>query len=124
MYLSFPRQNLFCQDYDGGHIGKWLPILSQVKSAKSLWLNITRKVYYYNSVPHIMLVSLSAQFIRISAPLLVCCDGRGRHQFSILSLIYKLSSLSSPPTQPCHLTGCAMDCCLFVQMRSLRNDVT
>ena len=36
MFHIFHRQNPFCADYDGGHIGKWLPILSQVKSAMAL----------------------------------------------------------------------------------------
>ena len=36
MYHIFPRQNLLSIDYGGGHIGKWLPILSQVKSAMAL----------------------------------------------------------------------------------------
>ena len=30
---TFSRQTLFCLDCDGGHIGNWLPIWSQVKSA-------------------------------------------------------------------------------------------
>ena len=31
-----PRQNLLRIDYGGGQIGKWLPIWSQVKSARAL----------------------------------------------------------------------------------------
>ena len=36
MYHISPRQNLLLIDYGGGHIGEWLPILSQVKSAMAL----------------------------------------------------------------------------------------
>ena len=68
MYHISPRQNILPIDYGGGHIGKWLPILSQVKSAMALEPNITRKVYS-NIVQHFMLVSLNAQFIHISAVL-------------------------------------------------------
>ena len=36
MYHIFPRRNLLSIDYDGGHVRKWLPNLSQVKSAMAL----------------------------------------------------------------------------------------
>ena len=36
MHHMFSRQTLFCLNKDGGHIGKWLPILSQVKSTMAL----------------------------------------------------------------------------------------
>ena len=36
MYHNSPRQNLLPIDYCGGHIGKWLPIWTQVKSAMAL----------------------------------------------------------------------------------------
>ena len=36
MYHICSRPNPFCLDYDGGHIGKLLPILSQVNSAMAL----------------------------------------------------------------------------------------
>ena len=70
-------------------------------------------------------------FIRLSRTLIRCVavveDSQVDVSFRFIRSINLSLSVFSPPTPPCHLTGCVVECWLCVQspkcVRSLRSEV-
>ena len=104
MYHISPRQTLFGLDYDGGHIGKWLHILSQVKSAICMYVqgHIFAMVFS-NCVPNVLLVSQNAHFHHKCSH--ICCTKPrpGNESVSNISLEICLTSQTAAKITQCKL---------------------